>query len=67
MCLRQCYGVKRVKVGRRGRKSCASSSASTGGVQLAWRVFVAGKQTEIWSGWWGGEVIKLKFFMSWTR
>lgn len=24
-----------------------------GGVQLAWRVFVVGKQTEIWSGWWG--------------
>lgn len=24
-----------------------------GGVQLAWRVFVVGKQTEIWSGRWG--------------
>lgn len=24
-----------------------------GGWQLAWRVFVVGKQTEIWSGRWG--------------
>ena len=24
-----------------------------GGVQLAWRVFVVGKQTEIWRGRWG--------------
>jgi len=37
-----------------------------GGVQLAWRVFVVGKQTEIWSGRWGGYRIEI-FFMSWTR
>ena len=30
MCSGQCYGVKRVKAGRRGRKSCASCSAATG-------------------------------------
>ena len=29
MCSGQCYGVKRVKAGRRGRKSCASCSAAT--------------------------------------
>lgn len=29
MCSGQCYGVKRVKAGRRGRKSCASCSAVT--------------------------------------
>ena len=27
---------------------------SHGGVQLAWRVFVVGEQTEILSGRWGG-------------
>lgn len=36
-----------------------------GGVQLAWRVFVVGKQTEIWSGRWGR--VELKFLISWTR
>lgn len=30
-----------------------------GGVQLAWRVFVVGKQTEIWSGRWGGYRIEI--------
>ena len=29
MCSGQSYGVKRVKAGRRGRKSCASCSAAT--------------------------------------
>ena len=39
MCSGQSYGVKRVKAGRRGRKSCASCSAATcGGVQLAGRI-----------------------------
>ena len=33
MCSGQCYGVKRVKAGRRGRKSSASCSAAT-----LWRV-----------------------------
>ena len=37
-----------------------------GSVQLAWRVFVVGKQTEIWSGRWSGYRIEI-FFMSWTR
>lgn len=32
-----------------------------GGGQLAWWVFVVRKQTEIWSGRWGG--IELKFFL----
>ena len=33
-----------------------------GGVQLAWRVFVVGKQTEIWSGRWGGYRIEIFFY-----
>ena len=36
-----------------------------GGGQLAWRVFVVGKQTEIWSGRWGG--YRIEIFLSWTR
>lgn len=30
-----------------------------GGVQLAWWVFVVRKQTEIWSGRWGGYRIEI--------
>lgn len=36
-----------------------------GGVQLAWRVFVVGKRTEIWSGRSGG--YRIEIFLSWTR
>lgn len=36
-----------------------------GGVQLAWRVFVVGKQTEIWSGRWDG--YRIEIFLSWMR
>lgn len=43
MCSGQSYGVKRVKAGRRGRKSCASCSAATWGRELAWRVFWCGE------------------------
>lgn len=32
-----------------------------GGGQLAWRVLVVGKQTEIWSGRWGGYRIEIFF------
>ena len=32
-----------------------------GGGQLAWWVFVVGKQTEIWSGRWGGYRIEIFF------
>lgn len=36
-----------------------------GGGQLAWRVFVVGKQTEIWSGRW--DCYRIDIFLSWTR
>ena len=36
-----------------------------GGLQLAWRVFVVGKQTEIWSG--RSDGYRIEIFLSWTR
>ena len=36
-----------------------------GGGQLAWMVFVVGKQTEIWRG--RSDGYRIEIFLSWTR
>lgn len=52
-CSGQSYGVKRVKAGRRGRKSCASCSAATWWRVVGLEGVCCGKHTEIWRGRWG--------------
>ena len=60
MCSGQSYGVKRVKAGRRGRKSCASCSADM--VAGSWLGGCLLWGNRLKSGVDGGTVIELKFF-----